>query len=77
MGDRQASHRWGPAAAVLLLLLVALLYPLSLPPANLMYRSLGSPDWMDFLQVVYKPLDRLPEPFHSMLDRYVNLWPLP
>ena len=74
MRDRQGSHRWGPAAAAVLLLILPLLYPLSVGPVALIYDSLGQPDGMDFLEVVYEPLNYLPEPLGAALDRYVELW---
>ena len=73
MRDRQGCHRCGSVVAVLLLLL-PLLYPLSLGPVVFTYNSLGQPDWMEFLEVVYAPLFELPEPFYSILDRYVDFW---
>jgi hypothetical protein len=74
MRDRQGSHRWGPAAAVALVLIVPLLYPLSLGPVVLLYDSLGQPQWMERLEPIYAPLMDLPEPLESLLDRYVDLW---
>lgn len=74
MRDRQGSRRWGPAAAAVFVLILPLFYPLSLGPMVLAYHSLGQPEWMDYLELFYEPLDSLPEPAQSMLDRYVELW---
>lgn len=68
-------HRYGPAIAAALLMVVPALYPLSLGPAVVIFDSMGQPHEIEpILEMIYSPLMNLPEPFESVLDRYVELW---
>lgn len=76
MRDRQGSHRWGPAIAVLLVaVILPLLYPLSVGPAVLLFESAGRPQPLErLLDAVYDPLESVPEPCYSWLCAYADLW---
>jgi hypothetical protein len=75
MSDPDDRRRWGPAAAILLLLAVPLLYPLSVGPAIFIYNALGAPERLgNFFEAIYWPLRQVPEPFDAPIEWYVGLW---
>jgi hypothetical protein len=79
MRDRDDCHRWGPAAAALVLLIVPALYPLSVGPlsvgpAIVVFDVLGQPQQLgQALSVIYWPLEHLSEPFYGAIKRYAEL----